>query len=156
MTRRTCLLMASAILLLSCGGPATYSTPLVMQGRIVQSECRELIGTEDPAESVTVKVRGGTIEVFHENLYLPRGTVLGIQDRDGLLSWRGEEPYYYLDADTDYITLRESARMVNNDTFCLYDLAVTIQNVSGGEYTFYLFDHRGTAIPGATVQLDIR
>jgi len=150
------VILAGSLAIFSCGGPASYSTPLVMESRIVQSDCREIVEGELPAEQVTVKVRGGTIEVRHENLYFPRGTLLGIEDRDGLVSWRDAQPYYYLDADTDYIALRESARLVNNETFCLYDLMVTIQHISGGEYTFYLFDHRGNAIAGATTDLDIR
>jgi len=140
----------------SCGGPASYTTPLVMQNQIIQSECREISETTPPPAEVSVKVVGSTMEVRHQNIYLPRGTLLGIEDRDGHQTWRKEQPYYYLDADTDYIVLRESARMVNSDTFCLYDLAVTIQRISGGEYTFYLFDYRGNLIPEATTRVRIR
>lgn len=155
----------------ACGGPASYSTPLVMQNRIVvQSSCDgtdaldatddadSLLGPDDalPSPAVSVEVQNDTVVLRHDNLYLPRGTLLGIEDRDGRLSWRDARPYYYLTADTDFISVRESARLVAADTFCLYSLTVTIQNISGGEYTFYLFDPTGAAVPEATSQLKIR
>ncbi|HOW52866.1 MAG TPA: hypothetical protein PLV42_12580 [bacterium] len=152
------VVMVSAVFLslIACGGPASYTTPLILQSQIVQSACEEISTAEVPGPVVTVRVQNGTVVVTHENLYLPKGTVLGIEDRDGLMSWRDAEAYYYLDGGTDFISLRESARMVNSDIFCLYDLTVTIRNISGGEYTFYLFDHTGAAVPEATVDLDIR
>ncbi len=152
------LLIASAafVLAVSCGGQESYTTPLILQSRIVQGDCQEISTAEVPPQAVTVSVRNGAVSVHHDNIYLPKGTVLGIEDRDGLFSWRDEEAYYYLDAGIDFITLRESARIVNSDVFCLYSFSVSIGNISGGEYTFYLFDHTGTAIPEATVDLDIR
>ena len=151
-------LIASAVLVLSvsCGGQESYTTPLILQNQIDQSVCEEVSTAEVPGPAVSVRVLNGTVVVTHENLYLPKGTVLGIEDRDGLMSWRDAEAYYYLDAGTDFITLRESARIVNSDIFCLYSLTTTIRNISGGEYTFYLFDHNGAAVPEATVDLDIR
>ncbi|GEM_PF-780757 len=161
----------TAAILGACGGPASYSTPLVMQNRIVaQSTCEgsdaidpfddadALFGADDalPTPSVSVEVQNDTVVLRHENLYLPRGTLLGIEDRDGRLTWRDARPYYYLTADTDFIAVRESARLVAADEFCLYSLTVTIQNISGGEYTFYLFDHTGAAVPEATSLLKIR
>lgn len=144
------------IFVASCGGPASYTTPLVMDNRIVQSEGRVVEEGTMCEERVTVHVRDGLVEAKHENICLPCGTILGIRDRDGRESWRDPAPYYYLDADTDYIILREVARLVNNDLFCLYDLTVTIQHISGGEYTFYLFDYRGRAIEEATTEIEIR
>ncbi len=126
-----------------------------MDSRILQSE-GHAVGAEAVEERVVVRVRDGLVEVTHENIYLPCGTILGIRDRDGRDSWRDPAPYYYLDADTDYISLRESARLVNSDSFCFYDLTVTIQHISGGEYTFFLFDRQGRAIEAATTDIEIR
>lgn len=150
------LLPYTLMFLASCGGPASYTTPLVMDSRIVQSEGRMLEEGTTYEERVTVRVRDGLVEVKHENICLPCGTLLGIRDRDGRESWCDPAPYYYLDADTDYITLREAAQLVNNDLFCLYDLTVTVQHISGGEYTFYLFDHRGRVIEEATTEIEMR
>ncbi len=144
------------LLSFSCGGPASYTTPIVMDSRIVQSECRPVEGSEGFEEQITVQVRDGLVEVRHENIFLPRGTVLGIVDQDGRETWRNPAPYYYLDADTDYITVRESAHLVSSEELCLYDLTVTIQSVSGGEYTFYLFDYRGRMIESATTRISMR
>lgn len=144
------------LLVVACGGQESYTTPLILQSRIVQSDCEEISTAMAPLPAVTVDVRSGSVVVRHDNIYLPKGSLLGIEDRDGLLSWRDSEAYYYLDAGTEFITLRESARIVNNEVFCLYSLTVSIGNISGGEYTFYLFDHTGAAIPEATVELDIR
>lgn len=144
------------LIAVSCGGQESYTTPLILQNQIVQGECQEISTAEVPGPIVSVSIRNGTVVVSHENLYLPRGTALGIEDREGLISWRDAEPYYYLDAGTDFITLHESARLVNSEIFCLYTFTVTIRNISGGEYTFYLFDYNGAAVSEATVDLDIR
>jgi hypothetical protein len=150
------ILVSISLLFAACGGQESYKSPLVMQNSIVQSECVEVGTAGLPPQEVTVNVRDRSVTVTHTNIYLPRGSLLGIADRNGYLSWRDPAAYYYLDAGYEFLTLRESAHLVASDVFCLYDLTVTIQNFSGGEYTLYLFDHTGAAIDGATTDITIR
>jgi len=57
------LLPYTLMFLASCGGPASYTTPLVMDSRIVQSEGRMLEEGTTYEERVTVRVRDDLVEV---------------------------------------------------------------------------------------------
>lgn len=130
-------------LVFSCGGPASYSTPIVNSGDIVQSECIELVGTEPPAEEFEAKVSGGDILVTHSNIIAPQNTVMGLMDVDGIYTYDGKFNYYYLEGGEEYITLSEKFRYSSSSNNCLYSLQIRITNVSGGIYDLMLFDDKG-------------
>ncbi len=131
------------LLVFSCGGPASYSTPIVNSGDIVQSDCIDFEGTEPPSEEFTAKVSGGDILVTHSNILAPQNTVMGLIDADGEYTYDGKFNYYYLEGGEEYITLSEKFRYSSSANNCLYSLQIRITNVSGGIYDLMLFDDLG-------------
>ena len=146
MLKQVCKILASVSLislLYSCGGPASYSTPIVNSGDIVQSDCVDFEGTELPAEEFEAKVSGSDVIVTHSNIPAPQNTVMGIVDVDGIYSYDGKFNYYYLEGGEEFITVSEKFRYSSSEKNCLYSLQIRITNVSGGIYDLMLFDDKG-------------
>ncbi|HNW83047.1 MAG TPA: hypothetical protein PKG52_09170 [bacterium] len=146
MLKKVCQIVISGLLLsvlYSCGGPASYTTPIVNSSDIVQSDCIDFEGTELPAEGFEAKVSGSDVIVTHSNIPAPKNTVMGIIDVDGIYTYDGKFNYYYLEGGEEFITLSEKFRYSSSETTCLYSLKVKITNVSGGIYDLMLFDDKG-------------
>ncbi len=135
------LFLLSLLLLfaVACGGQESFSQPMVKSGDIVQSRCISP-GKTIPKETMDVSLKGRTITYHHANMLLPRGSVVGIVDRDGAVSWSAALPYYYLEAEEGLINLREIVRYNPSEDMCLYDVTIKITKLSGGEYHFFVYD----------------
>jgi hypothetical protein len=130
-------------LLFSCGGPESYKTPIVYLGDIVQGECIEVEKGEPVDESFSAKVINGDVLVEHFNILVPESTMMGIIDTDGNSSLDGKFNYYYLEANEQFISVREIFRRSSSEKNCYYDLKIKITNVSGGIYDLMLFNETG-------------
>lgn len=130
-------------MLYSCGGPESYTTPLVYSGDIVQSECISVDGNKLIEEEFSVEVVNGDIVVEHLNILAAEHTVMGIIDTDGNITLDGKFNFYYLEASDQFISIRETFRRSSSETNCYYDLRIKISNVSGGIYNLMLFNETG-------------
>lgn len=128
------------VLLSSCGGQESFSIPMVKSGDITQTSCAE-IPESLPQEDMHLSLKERTITYTHTNMVLPRGSVVGIMDRDRAVSWSAGLPYYYLEAEEGFINLREQIRYAASDEMCLYDVTIKITKLSGGEYDFFVYDN---------------
>ena len=127
-------------LLASCGGQESFSIPMVKSGDIVQTSCKE-VPSSLPKEDMHLSLKDRTITYTHTNMVLPKGSVIGIQDRDRAVSWSAGLPYYYLEADEGFMNLHERIRYAANDEMCLYDVTIKITHISGGEYNFFVYNN---------------
>jgi len=130
-------------LLFSCGGPESYTTPIIYVGDIFQEECRPVENNELAEETFSVDVINGDIVVLHSNILVPEHTTMGIIDRDSNNTLDGKFNYYYLEAGDQFISVREIFQRSSSQTNCYYDLRIRITNVSGGIYDLMLFSDTG-------------
>jgi hypothetical protein len=130
----------------SCGGPPSYTTPLVSSGNVVQSECFVPENGTLPDEEIEVKVIGGDILVMHSNILMPENTLLGLEDLDGYVTYEKMQSYYYLEAGEQFINIREKFKISSSEKNCFYNLAVRVSNVSGGIYHLSIYGNGGEQI----------
>ncbi len=130
-------------LIVSCGATESFTNPFVSVDDITQtSECRKTPGEED----FSYDVEGDRITYRHSNILLPENSVIGIADQYGNASFNTFETILVLDADEENINLSEKIMFSKSSKLCYYDLKVVISNVSGGEYSFNIFDSNGKLI----------
>ncbi|MCK5808770.1 hypothetical protein KAH37_07290 [bacterium] len=127
-------------LLASCGGQESFSIPMVKAGDIVQTSCKEVTASL-PKEDMHLELKDRTLTYTHTNMVLPKGSVIGIEDRDRAISWSAGLPYYYLEADEGFMNLHERIRYATNEEMCLYDVTIKITEISGGEYNFFVYNN---------------
>ena len=137
------VLFLMVMLMVSCGGPESYKTPLINFADIVQSECVEAQGSEVKEEEFVAEVQNGNLLIQHSNILVPENTEMGIIDVDGNISYEGEYSYYYLEAGEEFISVREKFRESSSEKNCYYDLKIRVKNISGGIYDLSLFDTKG-------------
>ena len=131
------------VILFSCGGPESYTTPIIYVGDIFQEECRPVENNELVEEAFSVEVINGDVVVLHSNILVPEHTTMGIIDRDNNNTLDGKFNYYYLEAGDQFISVRETFHISSSQTNCYYDLRIRITNISGGIYDFMLFNDTG-------------
>lgn len=129
--------------MISCGGPESYKTPLINSADIIQSECVEPDGDEIKKEEFFAEVQSGNLLILHTNILVPENTQMGIVDVDGNISYEGKFNYYYLEAGEEFISVREDFRESSSEKNCYYDLKIRVKNISGGIYNLSLFDNKG-------------
>jgi len=132
---------AALFLLVSCGDKEGYKTPMVAAGDIYQTACR----ADGGEEKISYKIDGKTIVVKHENIYMPEGTIAGIEDNQGVFSYESGAAYFLLDGDEENINLKEKFKKAGN-AYCYFDLTMTVTNISGGEYGFSVWGDDGREI----------
>lgn len=130
-------------MMISCGGPESYKTPLINSADIIQSECVEPEGDEIKKEEFFAEVQSGNLLILHTNILVPENTQMGIVDVDGNISYEGKFNYYYLEAGEEFISVREDFRESSSQKNCYYDLKIRVKNISGGIYDLSLFDKKG-------------
>ncbi len=137
------LIVISLFVFISCGGPPSYTTPIVSSGNVVQSEC--FVPEEDEVleEEYEVRVVGGEIVLIHSNILVPENTLMGIIDIDGHITYERTVGYYYLEAGEQFINIREKFKRSSSPKNCYYDLTIRISNISGGTYLLSLFSDEG-------------
>lgn len=129
--------------MISCGGPEGYKTPLINSADIIQSKCVEPEGDEIKKEEFFAEVQSGNLLILHTNILVPENTQMGIVDVDGNVSYEGKFNYYYLEAGEEFISVRESFKESSSEKNCYYDLKIRVKNISGGIYRLSLFDNKG-------------
>ena len=137
----------------SCGGPPSYTTPIVTSGNVAQSECYTPEKGETPEEKVEVRSVEGEVLIVHSNILLPENTLVGIIDIDGYVTYERMTSYYYLEAGDQFINVREKFKLSSSPENCYYDMTVRISNVSGGTYHLNLFDNDGVKIHSSEVRV---
>ncbi len=147
------LVLFMALIFLSCGGPPSYTAPVVSGGNVVQSECMTPEGGEKYEENIEVTVVGGDIVIVHSNIFAPENSLLGLKDVDGYLTYERMLNYYYLEAGDQFINVREKFQISSSDKNCLYDMTVRISNVSGGIYHLSIYGHTGELLYSEEVRV---
>ncbi|HDT11719.1 MAG TPA: hypothetical protein ENN58_03150 [bacterium] len=141
------------VMSVSCGGPPSYTAPVVSSGNVVQSECVVPEKDEPLKEDVQIKVTDGNIIVIHSNILVPENTLMGLIDIDGYVTYERETGYYYLEAGEQFINVREYFKLSSSPRNCYYDMTVRISNVSGGTYLLSLFGDNGEVVHAAEVKV---
>jgi hypothetical protein len=149
-----CFLFSVLILFYaSCGGPPSYTAPIVTSGNVVQSECTVPEKGDLLEEKVEVRSVEGEIVIVHSNILLPENTLVGIIDIDGYVTYERMTGYYYLEAGDQFINVREKFKLSSSPDNCFYDMTIRISNVSGGTYHLTLFGNDGIKIHSSEVRV---
>jgi hypothetical protein len=137
----------------SCGGPPSYTAPIVTGGNVVQSECNVPEEGTVLEEKVEVRSVEGEVVIVHSNILLPENTLVGIIDIDGYITYERVTGYYYLEAGEQFINVREKFKLSSSPDNCYYDMTIRISNVSGGTYHLTLFGNDGVKIHSSEVRV---
>ena len=137
----------------SCGGQEDYTNPVVNRNTIIQSTCNipEKINKNMEIEEIFSKEK--TVTVYFKNVLLPKKSILGIEDSNGIVSFNSSSSVFLLDAGTDYINIRRRVQLSGSPKMCLYDFHFKITNISSGEYTIYLFNDKDKLVYSKDLKL---
>ncbi len=134
------IFLSFIFVLLACGGQEDYTNPVINRSSMIQSSCKIPENLEKNKESMSILSKDKTLSVYFKNVLLPKNSVLGIKDVNGIVSFDSSSSVFLLDAGTDYINVRRRVKLSGSSQMCFYDFHFKITNISSGEYTVSLYN----------------